>query len=204
MLKYLIESGILSIIQSLGIIIASGVAIWGINSWRRQAKWKRKYELAEEVLASFYESHHSIRLIRSPIERMDEGASRQKKPGESAKETDVLNAAFVSRERFENNRKPLERLHALKYRFIALYGLEFEKHFDIFAQIMNDIFFAADDIAMVKLGKYGDDRDLIKEINIESRAILYRKIKVDDEIEKKLKVSIGIIEKKCRSIIGNN
>lgn len=41
------------VIKSLSIIIASIVAIYGINSWRREAKWKRKYELAEEVLSLF-------------------------------------------------------------------------------------------------------------------------------------------------------
>ncbi|WP_420319850.1 hypothetical protein [Flagellimonas sp.] len=201
-MEKIVESGFLDILQSLGIIIASVVAIWGINSWRREAKWKRKYELAEEVLANLYEAHQAIRIIRSPVGFGNEGSSRKKNENETPKETEVYNQAYVSRERFERNRKSLEKLHSLKFRFIALYGKEFEQHFDIFSQTINKIFYAADQIAMIKLGQYGDDTELIREILKESRSDLYAKYKGDDEIEKELNKAVKEIENKCRSIIG--
>ena len=195
---------ILELIKSIGVIIASGVAIWGINSWRRETKWKRQYELAEEVLASLYESHHAIKVIRSPIGFGNEGSSRPKNENETPQETEIYNQAYVARERFERNRKPLEKLHTLKYRFIALHGKEFEEHFDKFSQTMNKIFFASDQIAMVKLGQYGDDKILIRDILKESRADLYARIQGDDKIENELQKAMEIIEAKCRSIIGKN
>jgi hypothetical protein len=195
---------IFDVLQNIAIIIASSVAIRGINSWRREAKWKRKYELAEEVLATLYESYHAIKVIRSPLGFGNEGSSRTKSENETTAETEIYNQAYVTRERFERNRKPLEKLHTLKYRFIALHGKEFEEHFDKFSQTMNKIFFASDQIAMVKLGQYGEDKKLIGEILKESRANLYARIQGNDEIGKELQEAMEVIEYKCRSIIGKN
>lgn len=203
-MERLIESGILDILQSVGIIIASIVAVWGINSWRREAKWKRKYELAEEVLANMYEAHHAIRIIRSPLGFGNEGSSRSKNDNETQQQTEIYNKAYVARERFERNKKPLEKLHTLKYRFIALYGKEYEKHFNKFSQTVHKIFFASDQIARVKLGEYGNEQELKNKIMKESRADLYGSIKYDDNIEKELGIAVDAIEQKCRAIIGKN
>lgn len=61
------------IIASISAIIASITAIIGINSWRQESKWKRKYELAEDLLANVYEAHQSIRTIRSPLDSVEKG-----------------------------------------------------------------------------------------------------------------------------------
>jgi hypothetical protein len=85
-----------------------------------------------------------------------------------------------------------------------LYGKDYEKHFDKFSQTVNKIFLASDSIAMVKLGQYGNDSELISKIIKESRRDLYSSIKNEDEIENELKSAIKGIEDKCRTIIGNN
>lgn len=197
-------SEIFDLIKSFGVIIASGVAIWGINSWRRESKWKRKYELAEEVLANMYESHQAIKIIRSPVGFGIEGSSRTKNGNETPQETAIYNQAHVSRERFERNKKSLEKLHSLKFRFIALYGKEYEIHFNTFSKTVNKIFFASDQIAMVKLGQYDDEKELKKQIITESRKNLYSTSIQEDQIENELMVAITAIEKKCQTIIGKN
>jgi hypothetical protein len=197
-------SEIFDLIKSSGVIIASGVAIWGINSWRREAKWKKKYDLAEEVLANMYEAHQAIKIIRSPVGFGNEGSTRPKNENEKPQETEIYNQAYVSRERFERNKRSLEKLHSLKFRFIALYGKEFEEHFDTFSKTVNKIFLASDQIAMVKLGQYGDEKELIKTIITESRKNLYSKTIKEDEIEIELEKAIQAIENKCKQIIGKN
>lgn len=54
------------LIRNVLVIIASIVAIYGIRAWRREFIGKRKIELAEEVLALFYETRDIIRYIRDP------------------------------------------------------------------------------------------------------------------------------------------
>lgn len=194
----------LDIIKSSGVIVASVVAIWGINSWRREAKWKRKYELAEEVLASFYEAHQAIQIIRSPFGYGNEGSSRPKQENETKQESQIYDKAYVSRERFERNKTSLEKLQSLKFRFIAIHGKEYEKYFDKFTQTVNRIFWASDQIAMVRLGNFGDDKEYIQDTMAEAREILYSKSNKEDKIETELKVAIKEMEKKCKEIIGKN
>jgi hypothetical protein len=195
---------ILEIIKSVGVIVASGVAIWGINSWRREAKWKRKYELAEEVLANFYEAHQAIQIIRSPSGFGHEGASRPRQDNETEEEGKIYDRAYITRERFERNKTSLEKLQSLKFRFIALYGKEYEQHFDKFNQNINKIFLASDQIARVRLGQYGDDNEFIGATMRESREILYLMTNSEDKIESELEFAIKAIETKCKEIIGKN
>ncbi|WP_417371452.1 hypothetical protein [Gelidibacter japonicus] len=198
----ILESGILDILQSVGLIIASAMAIWGINSWRREARWKRKYELAEEVLACIYESYQAIKTIRNPIGYTGEGSSREKADNETPEETKIYNQAYVVQERYNQNKKPFEKLYTLKFRFSALYGRQYEKHFNQFAVALNEIFFAAQQIASIRLGHYGDDRQENNKIMIESRKILYGSFNKKDEFDEKIEVAIKEIEDKCRLVIG--
>ena len=57
---------ILEVIKVVLLIMASGVGLYGINAWRRETRWKTKYNLAEEVLTLVYEVQHTIDVIRSP------------------------------------------------------------------------------------------------------------------------------------------
>lgn len=193
-------SDILEIFKSIGIIIASGAAIWGINSWRREAMWKRKYELAEEVLANMYEAHQAIQIIRSPFGFGEEGSSRRRGENETPDESKIYDQAYVSRERFERNKRSLEKIQPLKFRFIALYGKDFSQHFDTFSSAINKIFFASDDIARVRLGQYASDNNMVSSILKESRQTLYSRPE-NDELESELKEAIDAIETKCQEVI---
>ena len=51
-------------VETLGILIASGTAVWGILKWQLQMISQRKMELAEEVLSAFYEAEDVIRAAR--------------------------------------------------------------------------------------------------------------------------------------------
>lgn len=187
-------------LSNLGVLIASITAIWGVNSWRRDVKWRRKYELAEEVLASFYKAHDSIRIIRSPFGFEGEGESRTKKEGESLEETKIYNQAYVSRERYERNKSTFEKLQSLKFRFIVIYGKEYEQYFNKVSQVINKIFTASDLIAMNKLGiipfKDGDIKKYTE--------ILYSNPIGTDNIEIEMTDVIFKVEKKCKEIIGKN
>lgn len=50
----------IDLIQGASVIIASCVAIFGINAWRKEFVDKRRIELAEEVLALFYQAKDII------------------------------------------------------------------------------------------------------------------------------------------------
>lgn len=195
---------IFNILQSISIIIVSIVATYGINSWRREAKWKRKYELAEEVLVNLYESQQAIRYIRSPFGLQNEGSSRKVDKNETPEQSKTYNQAYVVRERFRNNSDALQKILSLKYRFIALFGKEHEEHFNIFSQTINKIFLAADEIARVSLGEYGDDKKFNLEMLKNNNKIIYDTItdRENDFVEKEIQNAIDNIEAACKRIIG--
>lgn len=130
---------IFDVLKSLSIIIASGVAIYGINSWRRETKWKRKYELAEETLSLFYQVQDSISIIRSPLGNVDEGKTRKRGENERKVDSEILDRAYTVIERFEKNKEPFFKLRAIKYRFITLFGKESEKPFNEIVKLTNKI-----------------------------------------------------------------
>src|SRR6478752_4989395 len=132
-----------SIIQSVAVVIASATAIFGITSWRREAKWKRKYELAEEVLSIFYECSEKIMMIRSVFGHSLEGKTRKKNENESPEESQILDNAYVFIERYEREKESFIKLFTLKFRFMAIFGKESGESFDEIRKIINTIILAA-------------------------------------------------------------
>jgi hypothetical protein len=130
---------LLNILKSISIIIASLMAVYGINSWRRETKWKRKYELAEEVLSLFYEVQELISIIRSPFGNANEGQSRKRGKNESLEESEILDRAYTVIERFEKNKEPFNKLRSIKYRFITVFGKKSEKPFNDIIKLTNKI-----------------------------------------------------------------
>lgn len=133
---------ITSVIQNLAVITASVTAILGIRSWRRETKWKRKYELAEEVRTLFYDAQERIHVIRNPISHPTEGKTRKRDPKETEEESKILDDGFIVHERFDREREPFVKLKTLKFRFMVVFGKSSSEPFDELARLMNDILFA--------------------------------------------------------------
>src|SRR4030042_1656983 len=113
----------LNTLQSVSVIvasvIASGTVIYGINAWRREYTGKRKIELAEEVLALFYEARDAIRFIRNPFGYVGEGSSRKCADNESPEEKRINDRAYVVSERYTKCKDLLKRIRSIRYRYMA-------------------------------------------------------------------------------------
>ena len=194
------------ILKSMSIILASGVAIYGINSWRRETKWKKKYELAEEVLSCFYEISEAFDFIRDPAGYEGEGSSREQKPDESTEETERLNNAYVVIERYQKVKSPFNKLKTLKFRFMVLYGKDSEEPFMEINQLVNRLF-----IASQRLGnRYWKDQGKkflskqkfekhIEQMHLEE-AIFWRDYN-EDEFKSSVDKAIDKIETICQNIL---
>ncbi len=131
------------VFQSGSIILAAIVAIFGIDAWRREYVGKRRMELAEEVLALFYQVRDVIRAMRSPVGFSGEGESRKAETDESPERKKALDNAFVIIERYNKHADLFSRLHAMRYRFMAQIGKKESEPFDELDQVLNQIFLAA-------------------------------------------------------------
>ncbi len=54
----------MSSMSDLGLLF---IAMYGLHSWRREYVYKRRVELAEEILIMFYKMKETISWIRSPV-----------------------------------------------------------------------------------------------------------------------------------------
>ena len=141
-------NAVIEIIKTISVLIASGVAIYGINSWRRETKWKVKYNLAEEVLTLAFEIQEAIKEIRSPVIWGNEGKTRPKGENENAANAKIWDRQYILHERYEQRKDAFIKIKTIKYRFLAGYGREYESLFDRLDRQINDLFAANNDLFM--------------------------------------------------------
>lgn len=198
---------LLNILQSASIIIASFVAIYGITSWRRETKWRRKYELAEEVLALFYECREKYAIIRSPFSTTDEGKSRKRADNETHTESELWDRAYVFFERYEKVKSSFIKLSSLKYRFITHFGKETEEPFLELTRITNTILSAARRLGYQYWPRQGkgfmNDADFQKHLEDMQKAesIVWSDFSEPDEINGRINRCVERIEIICSRII---
>jgi hypothetical protein len=172
----------LQILQSISIIIASGVAIYGINTWRREFIGKRRIELAEEVLEAFFKIKEAIQKIPIKLSLSSEGASRVKSSDETPEDAGILNQAHIVFERFDKYREDFSHFAALKYRFMITFGKEHEDIFTGISDIRFDILYSP--------GKLISDWKRGKGLADDSNRILYERFRSTSRIKTGEKDSI--------------
>ncbi|SRR5882724_263181 len=110
------------IAQSISITLAGLFAIYGFDAWRREFVGKRRMELAEEVLALFYQARDVIGEIRNPGGFASEGTTRNPSPGEKPEHKEGLARAFVLIERYQRH----SELFAATYVALSIHGATWE------------------------------------------------------------------------------
>lgn len=198
---------IFDVIQSLSIIIAAIVAIYGITSWRRETTWKRKYELAEEVLSLFYECKEKFQIIRNPGSHSLEGKTRKRAENETESETERLDHSYIFIERYEREKEPFTKLWALKFRFMTIFGKESGQPFDEIRKILNSIFFAASKLGQRHWKDQGH-RDFTEEefkVHLsemhKNEEIIWATFDDKDIISNQIDICIAKVEKYCENIM---
>lgn len=106
---------------------------------RALAAWTRNTELAEQILAAFYEARDIIEDARSPAGFGDEGSTRRIEPGESESDTRALNSYFRTTERLNAKQEFFGALAAKRHRFVALFGMAGLQPYEELFRIRNEI-----------------------------------------------------------------
>lgn len=133
--------------QTLAVISACWAIVSGVGAWKREFIGKRRIELAEETLATFFEIKDAIAFIRSPFSSVGEGESRVVGERETPEETELLNRGHIVFERYEKRREVFAKFETLKYKFMATYGAESEDIFKDTNQTVHRIFNSARQLA---------------------------------------------------------
>ena len=129
--------------EAVAIIVACWTIISGVGAWRREFIGKRKIEIAEDVLACFFELCDAVAFIRSPFSGSREGRTRVRGDHETQEQSELLDRAYIVYERYEEKNKVFNRMNTLKYRFMASFGKETESIFKDINMTVNTIFVSA-------------------------------------------------------------
>ena len=193
------------IAQSASVIIASLFAIYGIDAWRREFIGKRRIELAEEVLALFYQAKDIIEAIRSPFGYGGEGETRKPGPNEPPEQKQALDQAYVLIERYNRHIEIFSRIHALRYRFMAQFNATASQPFDDLNRVINELILSAQRKARLSTTpewrlRTEDAADKHHEKYLEIDRIYYSGSE-DDPIAPRVEKIVSDIEATCKAII---
>ena len=111
----------------------------GLEKWRAETIGKRRIELAEDVLADFYQARDIIKAARSPFGYNHEGQSRQSGENETEEDTGILNSYFAATERLASKADFFAETWARRYRFTAVFGSEAAGAYDDLFEVRNEI-----------------------------------------------------------------
>ena len=131
------------VLQGAAAIVVAVCAVYGLTAWRREAKGRRRYELAEEALCVFYETEDAMNAVRSPLGYSSESEGRERQPDETPDEQHFLDNAYVVLRRLDAAKEPFGKLRALRYRFRAVFGPEAAKPFEEVMQARNKVVVSA-------------------------------------------------------------
>lgn len=132
-----------TIAQAVSIFAACWAIISGVGAWKREFIGKRKIELAEATLSTYFEIKDAIAFLRSPFANSTEGNTRKRSPHETEPEQQLLDRGYIIFERYEKKKEIFIQFKTLKYKFMAVFGPETEDIFTSTNQIINSIFTSA-------------------------------------------------------------
>ncbi|MFH1719032.1 MAG: hypothetical protein ABIF19_16890 [Planctomycetota bacterium] len=132
-----------TIAQAIAVVSACWAIISGVGAWKREFMGKRKIELAEETLTSFFEIKDAISFIRNHWSSGSEGSTRKRADYETEAESQLLDRGYIVFERYESKKEMFVRFNTLKYKFMAVFGTETESIFIDTNKTLNSIFVSA-------------------------------------------------------------
>lgn len=186
--------------------IAGGVYVgWlGLQKWRAEQLGKRRVELAEDILASYYEAIEVFRYIRNPVSFGGEGSTRVHGLDESQEKKKRLDAEFVTQEQINSQHDFFERVAQLRPRVRAVFGESVSEKFDLILKTRTNVALAAAFIPEIReevnLANNDDERQRARDELKRYQSIKWRRGD-SDEVETKLSDALVELESELLPMI---
>jgi hypothetical protein len=193
-------------LDSLAVILASGVAIRGINAWRREHVGKRRIDLAEETLTLFYEVRDVINGARSgdaPLHHYQKAADLEREG--TGREPTSQDALVVTYRLYTRN-ELFAKIHTLRYRFAAVFGPGTEKPFYDLVTLQAEVKIAEDQLRTLRRNLQGRGpgaADSFQNDLVRLTRLVYGGGGANDPTTQKLGKIVERIEQVCRPVIEN-
>jgi hypothetical protein len=190
-------------LRDISIIIAIWVAIYGIDSWRREYRGKRQIELAEETLSLFYEVSDAIAHIRNPFGFSNEYESIERAENETDAKFNSRKQASIVFYRYKQHNELFSHLHSMRYRFMANFGKEKAASFDDIHKVVHEIILAARMLSTMWAREYYPDEkshEQHRQLVAKHESVFWFQGE-GDEIVSRVNAIVENIETTCREII---
>lgn len=194
----------MEVLNNISLFIAIWVAIYGIDSWRREHRGRRQADLAEETLALFYEAKDAIIHMRSPMGFTSETEDVEKRDGESDANYEARKSANVVFYRYNQHIELFNKIHAMRYRFMAQFGADRARPFDELRKIVGEITIAARTLGRLwPRSRFRDEEAFEKHLELVQKyeETFWDSYGEEDPINPRLDDIISTIENSCRAII---
>jgi hypothetical protein len=164
---------------------------------RKLAAWRRRVELAEEVLADFYKAREIIAEARAQFVYSNDGTTRPKFPDETADEAKDLNDYYAPIQRLEKESEFFALMSARRYRFIALFGMDAATAYDEVTSVRAEIIRAVQKLILTH--RKERSAKLLSKMEAWEDTIGWGS--GADPIKDRLDQAIERIQEKCRPVI---
>lgn len=191
-----------TVIQTVAVGFGIYFGYQGLSSWKREMIGRRKAELAEDILAHFYQARDEIVAIRSPASYGAEAVDRPREETEDDQTARKRDAYYVPIARIKRNAEFWGKLYALRYRYMAVFGKVNAKPFDDIHQVLGEIQVAASMLIADTRRKRYRPVDANTAASIEKdEAAIWAHPRQEDEISRKVDGAIDTVEATCAAFI---
>lgn len=99
------------IFSALSGLLVVAIGVYGICQWKKEARWKTKYILAQKIALLVLEFQEKYHLTRSVVTFSWEFSERKKEEGETDEQAGVLNEQYAKVRRLESLQSVAKKLH---------------------------------------------------------------------------------------------
>ena len=164
---------------------------------RTLADWKRRTELAEQVLADFYKARELFTTARSPFAFGGEGATRPRQEGETESEARSRDAIYAPFERLSKEMTFFSEMHARRFRFMTLFGNDAAQPFFAFVRSYNEIGHATRMLINPRYPPRDQEREKYEKL-------IGWAAEGEDPVRPQLDEAVAAMERLCRPVLDAN
>lgn len=167
---------------------------------KAQLVHKRRFELAESLLADTYRFQELMRYVRNGGSFGGEGETRITENNETDNEKRMKNSYFVPIERLQKENDFNGSFFSKQYAAQAQFGTEMAQAFMLFSQVIIEIR-TASRMLIEGVGRYNEDLEFTNHLLEQIWAGYSTVRKKEDVIAKKIIDGIAIFEKLCKPVL---
>jgi hypothetical protein len=161
---------------------------------------KRRVELAENILAGFYQCADVFQEIRSPTGFGGEAADRKKREGETETQSNELNTYFIPIARIKRNSEFISNLMKGRYQSRAILGSGIDEAFQGVRDAIIKIQVSATTLSRMA-DRGGTAIALNRKLIDDCEAAIWQSMPGDDPIQPLVDRAIAVAESICRPIL---